>query len=351
MKLIRFTNNQSTKPQFGIVIREHAVALSTLQARAGVELSFLADSGDYLANLPESEQAAKKLLAWGEERFESLGNGDKYPLESVRLLEPIEVVALFDFGLTPRHLKNSGETIGKYENDNPQTAPLLQAFAKAVMAPKAKPPAGQPEPLSYYKSNMNTIAGDNETIPWPAYTSRLDVEPELAVVYGNEKQPVAGFCIFNDVSARDVQANEFVGGFCLTKDMAKGNQLGPYLVTLDEVGDPYNLKVSVVVNGEVKFQGATSEISHKAEDVFAWLGFIAPLKPGSVMGFGTIPDCTGCDHDDFIDPGAEIEITIERLGTLRCRFAEPVVKLLPSRWPVRETLRKYHGHDQLDTQQ
>ena len=85
------------------------------------------------------------------------------------------------------------------------------------------------------------------------------------------------------------------------------------------------------------------EISHKAEDVFAWLGFIAPLKSGSVMGFGTTPDCTGCDHDDFIDPGAEIQITIERLGTLRCRFAEPAGKLLPSRWPVRESLQKYHG--------
>ena len=73
------------------------------------------------------------------------------------------------------------------------------------------------------------------------------------------------------------------------------------------------------------------------------VGFIAPLKSGSVIGFGTIPDCTGCDHDDFIDPGAEIEITFERLGTLRCRFAEPTGKLLPSRWPVREPLQKYHG--------
>ena len=149
--------------------------------------------------------------------------------------------------------------------------------------------------------------------------------------------------IFNDVSARDVQATEFVGGFCLTKDMAKGNQLGPYLVTPDEVGDPYNLKVTVVVNGKVKYQGSTSEISHKAEDVFAWLGFIAPLKSGTVAGFGTIPDCTGCDHDDFVDPGAEIQITIERIGTLRCRFAEPTSKLLASRWPVRPSLQKYHG--------
>jgi 2-keto-4-pentenoate hydratase/2-oxohepta-3-ene-1,7-dioic acid hydratase in catechol pathway len=129
----------------------------------------------------------------------------------------------------------------------------------------------------------------------------------------------------------------------LTKDMAKGNQLGPYLVTPDEVGDPYSLKVTVLVNGQVKYQGSTSEISHKAEDVFVWLAFMAPLKPGSVMGFGTIPDCTGLDHDDFIDPGDEIQITLERLGTLRCRFAEPAGKLLPSRWPVREPLKRYHG--------
>jgi hypothetical protein len=238
MKIIRFTTVDSAPVCFGVVIRNHAVSFAALQIKAGKSSQHLADSRSYLANLPDSEHAAKELLAWGEEHLEELGQNEKSPLEAVRLLEPIEVVALFDFGLTPRHLKNSGETIGKYEKDNPQTAPLLQAFAKAVMAPKAKPPAGQPEPLSYYKCNMNTIVGDSETIPWPAYTSRLDVEPELAVVYGNEKQPVAGFCIFNDVSARDIQATEFVGGFCLTKDMAKGNQLGPYLVTLDEVGEP-----------------------------------------------------------------------------------------------------------------
>jgi hypothetical protein len=98
--------------------------------------------------------------------------------------------------------------------------------------------------------------------------------------------------------------------------------------------------VTVLVNGQLNYQGSTSEISHKAEDVHAWLEFIAPLKPGSVIGFGTIPACTGCDHDDFIDPGAEIQITFERLGTLRCRFAKPTAKLLPSRWPVREPLRR-----------
>jgi 2-keto-4-pentenoate hydratase/2-oxohepta-3-ene-1,7-dioic acid hydratase in catechol pathway len=341
MKLIRFSVAGAPSPFFGVVIRDQAVSFAVLQQKAGKSYPQLANSRSYLADLPDSERVAKELLAWGEQHLGEFGDGERYPLHIVRLLEPVEVVALFDFGLTPRHLKNSIETCMKYEKDNPQTAPLLQAFAKVVLTAKAKP-IGQPEPLSYYKSNMNSIVGDDIVVPWPAYTSRLDVEPELAVVYGNQRQPVAGFCIFNDVSARDVQPTEFVGGFCLTKDMANGNQLGPYLVTSDEVGEPYNLKVTVKVNGKAKYEGSTSEISHKADDVFAWLNFMAPLKPGSVMGFGTIPDCTGCDHDDFIDPGAEIEITFERLGTLRCRFAEPKGKLLPSRWPVREPLRKYH---------
>ena len=260
----------------------------------------------------------------------------------MRLHEPVEVMALFDFGLTPRHLKNSADTLMKYEKDNPQTAPILQAFAKMLLVKPTAPPPGVPERLSYYKCNMNSIIGDGETIPWPLYTSRLDIEPELAVVYGNAQQPVAGYCIFNDVSARDVQAQEFIGGFCLTKDMGKGNQLGPYLVTADEAGDPYALKVVVKVDGQVRYQGSTAEIDHKAEEVFAWLGFISSIQPGTVVGMGTIPDCTGLDHDDFVDPGAEIEISFERLGTVRCRFAEPVRKLLPSRWPLRPALKKFH---------
>ena len=342
MKLIRFSRGGS-KPLFGVVVGDRAIAFASLQQRSGIARPDLSDSRAYLAGLPESERAARELSAWGEAHPGELPEDERPKLQEARLHEPIEVAALFDFGLTPRHLANSLATMTKYEKDNPQTAPILQAFAKALLTKPAAPPAGVPERLSYYKCNMNSIAGDGETIPWPRYTSRLDIEPELAVVYGNARQPVAGFCIFNDVSARDVQAPEFIGGFCLTKDMDRGNQLGPFLVTPDEIGDPYKLGVVVTVNGEVKYRGSTSDISHKADDVFAWLGMIAPIKPGSVMGLGTIPDCTGLDNDDFIDPGADIEISFERLGTLRCRFAEPTGRLLPSRWPVRPPMQKYHA--------
>jgi 2-keto-4-pentenoate hydratase/2-oxohepta-3-ene-1,7-dioic acid hydratase in catechol pathway len=342
MKLIRFSSAGST-PAFGVVIGDHAVAFSDLLRRSGIANASLDDSKAYLAALPQSEQAARELAAWGEAHLDALDPSEKPALQSVRLHEPIEVAALFDFGLTPRHLANSIDTMLEYEKDNPQTGPMLLAFRQMLAKPQVAPPAGQPERLAYYKSNMNAIVGDDVTVPWPVYTSRLDIEPELAVVYGNARQPVAGFCIFNDVSARDVQATEIVGGFCLSKDMAKGNQLGPWLVTLDEVGDPYALAVTVTVNGQQRYRGTTADISHKAEAAFAWLSLCCPLQPGSVIGMGTIPDCTGLDHDNFVDPGAEIAISIERLGTLHCRFAEPARKLLPSRWPLRPALEKYHA--------
>ena len=138
-----------------------------------------------------------------------------------------------------------------------------------------------------------------------------------------------------------MQALEVVGGFCLTKDMAGGNQLGPYLVTLDEIGDPYEQSVSVAVNGEPRYQGSTSEISHQAGAVVSYFEKIAPLQPGSVIGIGTIPDCTGLDLDDFLDPGDLIEIAFEKLGVLHCRFGAPSANLLSSRWPIRAALRKY----------
>jgi hypothetical protein len=73
MKLIRFTSETSVDPEFGVVVRDHAVSFSALQRKYGRARPELTDSRSYLANLPESEQAAKELLAWGEEHLEELG--------------------------------------------------------------------------------------------------------------------------------------------------------------------------------------------------------------------------------------------------------------------------------------
>jgi len=342
MKLVRFVEKKSVDPVFGVVINKHVVSFSVLQSRTGTSHTYLSNSRAYLKNLPQSEQAAREMFEWGREHFQELEENEFFALDRVCLMAPVEVTALFDFGLTPRHLQNSAETMIKYDLDDPKVAQVLQA-AGQLLTEKPTPPPGQPEPLLYYKCNMNSIVGDNQKIAWPRYTSRLDIEPELAVIYGNPNQPIAGFCIFNDVSARDVQTPEFIGGFCRSKDMAQGNQIGPYLVTIDEVDNPYQLEVSVTVDGAIKYQGSTSEISHRADDIFAYMETISPLQPGNAFGFGTIPDCTGLDHDKFIDPGARIEITFEKLGTLRCQFSEPEDTLFPSRWPLRESIKKYHA--------
>lgn len=151
MKLIRFASEPSASPEFGVVVRDHAVSFSVLQGTSGRPHPELADSRSYVGSLPGSEQAAKELQAWGEEHLEELGTAGCFPLGAVRLFEPVEVAALFDFGLTPRHLKNSGTTLFVYEKDDPRTAPLLMAFAKAVAGPKPEPAPGQPEQLSFYK--------------------------------------------------------------------------------------------------------------------------------------------------------------------------------------------------------
>lgn len=337
MKLIRFSN-PGPDIHFGVVVGEHAVSFATLMACSGREVPSLHNSDAYLQGLPASEQAARGLADWALAHLHELPLADKPALSSVQLHSPVEVRALFDFGLTPRHLANSIETMAKYEKDNPQTTALLDALRKMLLAPKPPATPGVPERLSYYKSNLNAVVGSGETVPWPVYTQYLDIEPELAVVYGNPAQPVAGFCIFNDVSARDIQAPEIIGGFCLSKDMAKGNQLGPWLVTADEVGDAFALEVTVEVNGQPRWKGNTREISHRPEDMIRWLGLICPLQTGTVMGMGTIPDCTGMDVDSFLEPGSDIAIRFERLGTLTTHFAAPARAPLPSRWPARPSL-------------
>ena len=73
MKLIRFTTADSPNPCFGVVVRDQAVPFAVLQSKAGKSSPYLTDSRSYLANLPDSERAAKELLAWGEQHLGELG--------------------------------------------------------------------------------------------------------------------------------------------------------------------------------------------------------------------------------------------------------------------------------------
>ena len=85
MKLIRFTTADSPNLYFGVVIQDQAVPFSVLQSKSGKSSPHLADSRSYLVNLPDSESMAKKMLAWGEQHLKELGDGERFPLNSVHI--------------------------------------------------------------------------------------------------------------------------------------------------------------------------------------------------------------------------------------------------------------------------
>ncbi len=98
----------------------------------------------------------------------------------------------------------------------------------------------------YHKGNADAVFGPGDEIRWPAYTEKLDYELELAIVIGRRGRGVsvdeapdyiAGFMLFNDWSARDLQVREMKVGLgpALGKDFA--NSFGPCLVTADEIAD------------------------------------------------------------------------------------------------------------------
>jgi len=82
MKLIRFVSTDPSNPSFGIVIANHAVSFSVLQAKTGTLCEFLSDRQAYFAHLPGSEQAARTLLDWGEEHFQEIDEGKRFALHA-----------------------------------------------------------------------------------------------------------------------------------------------------------------------------------------------------------------------------------------------------------------------------
>jgi hypothetical protein len=82
MKLVRFSRGDS-KPRFGVVIGDHAIALATLQQRSGITRPDLGDSHAYLTGLPETERAARELAAWGVARLSDLLEDERPSLRDV----------------------------------------------------------------------------------------------------------------------------------------------------------------------------------------------------------------------------------------------------------------------------
>jgi len=229
MKLIRFAAGD-TPPRFGVVIGDRAVAFTSLQQRSGITQPEVATAR---AISPACRKASRRTQTAGLGRSPSERTARQRKAQArggapARTGRGRGAVRLRSHATASQELGRGHREVREGQSaDVGVVAGVRQGdHGSKTQAPRRSARAAVLLQVQHEHHRRRRVA-----VPWPVYTSRLDVEPELVVVYGNPKQPVAGYCIFNDVSARDIQATEFVGGFCLTKDMANGNQLGPYLVT------------------------------------------------------------------------------------------------------------------------
>jgi fumarylacetoacetate (FAA) hydrolase len=174
----------------------------------------------------------------------------------------------------------------------------------------------------FYFSNPAAIYGPEEDMPYPDGTEELDYELEVAAVIGADGQ-IGGFTIMNDWSARDLQRRELVVGLGPAKGKDFATSLGPVVVTPDELGD-LRLEMVARVNGEERSRGNLGDMYHSWEAIVAHAGLNTTLRPGDVLGSGTVG--TGCilEHGDgrWLQPGDVVELEVEGIGVLRNRIAE-----------------------------
>ncbi|MCG2783858.1 MAG: fumarylacetoacetate hydrolase family protein [Anaerolineae bacterium] len=181
-----------------------------------------------------------------------------------------------------------------------------------------------PEYPNFFCKTANTIIGHQQPILVPRVTSQVDYEAELAVIIGKRGHDIpeaeamdyiAGYSIFNDVSARDIQKR--TSQWFLGKSFDTFGPLGPALVTKDEVPDPHCLDLELTVNGAPKQRTNTSDLIFSILFLVSYLSQVMTLDPGDIIATGTPAKLAEASNPQrFLKPGDIVSITIEKLGTL-----------------------------------
>ena len=176
------------------------------------------------------------------------------------------------------------------------------------------------------------IVGPNQPVILPTTSQTIDWELELLIVIGeggknisvdNAMKHVAGYAIFNDISARtlniaqgrDERNGDWFFDWLLGKWLDSFAPMGPYVVTCDEVTDPHNLAMKLYVNDQLKQNGNTSQMIFNTPEIVAFFSDFITLEPGDVIATGT-PSGVGHSTNTFLKAGDVIRGEIEMLGSL-----------------------------------
>jgi 2-keto-4-pentenoate hydratase/2-oxohepta-3-ene-1,7-dioic acid hydratase in catechol pathway len=244
-------------------------------------------------------------------RFEA-----RVPLVEAALLAPIEPPTIRDFSVFEQHIS------GVIKDANPDAT---------------VPPVWYESPFCYF-TNPNALTGPGDDIPVPPGCRRLDLELEVGAVIGRSGRDlapgeagehIAGYTIFNDWSARDLQMAEMrLGlGMCKGKDFA--NTLGPWIVTPDELeryieGDRLALELRAEVNGGALGTDTLANMAWSFPELVSYASRGTWVRPGDVLGSGTCGN--GCllelwgrrgrDCLPPLAPGDVVSLHVEGIGTL-----------------------------------
>lgn len=262
-----------------------------------------------ILNLPQSEQDALSASA---------GRRHRFPIEEAHWLPPIEPRAMRDYLTFEAHVAGMKKS---FDGDGTIPEPWYEA-------------------PGFYFMNPWSLYGATDTIPMPPLTARLDFELESCIIVKKlarnitaeqAGEYIAGYCIFNDWSARDIQGREMQVGLGPNKGKDFANTLGPYITTPDELeqyrdGDRLDLEMVVHVNGVEYGRDSLKNMSWSFEELLAHASRGANVGPGDVLASGTAGMGAMSEHwsrsKQYDTPaplqvGDVVEMTITGLGTIR----------------------------------
>ncbi len=192
------------------------------------------------------------------------------------------------------------------------------------------------EPTAFVKLN-SCLVGQDAKVVRPAGVVRLDYEPELVFVIGRRAlgvkkidamDYVAGVTILNDLTCRDLQKQEVASGsrFWTAKNIPGFGPLGPEIVTMDEIPDPYDLWMTCSVNGQERMRVNTRDQIWKLPDILEHFSRYIPIEPGDLFSTGA-PGGVAVGKANaaelFLKPGDVVECSIEGVATLRTTIVAP----------------------------
>ena len=186
------------------------------------------------------------------------------------------------------------------------------------------------EPIVFNKS-PHSIIGPNDEVIIPKFSNSLDHEVEIAIVIGRRAKYVKeedaqnfifGYCICNDISERQWQKNRG-GQWVKGKSGDTFGPLGPYLVTKDEIKNPFDLNLSLDLNGKRRQTGNTSLMIFNFNFLIAHITQFITLMPGDIITTGTPAGVgMGMNPPDYLKDGDEMILKVDNLGQQKSKIVK-----------------------------